>query len=240
MLRHNAATAQTYFETPGGGYSIGGGKSPNRTTRRLFPQVSPDLSVRYCSSSLKIDVASIAINNQDRFQNSRTLVISGERAQESSARAKYKVFEVDRTDARNGKLKRHVDRYRAVHSYSEAEIWNIIARWRVNTHPGYRLGWGRLSCVCCIFGSPSQWKSAETILPDQVQQIAAYEKEFGKTIDRKMDVLTKASLGKAYAPCSNAALVAEARDENWNGRIILEDGEWQLPTGAFGESNGPT
>jgi 3'-phosphoadenosine 5'-phosphosulfate sulfotransferase (PAPS reductase)/FAD synthetase len=238
MLRNNTATAKTHFETPTGVRS-GGGDSGKLGTRRMFPQVTANLNQRYCSSYLKIDVAGIAIQNQTRFHNSRTLVVSGERAQESSARRRLKFFEVDRTDARNGSLKRHVDRCRLVHGWQEEDVWEIIARWRVNPHPAYRLKWGRLSCACCIFGNANQWASAKVALPEQVEQIAAYEKEFGKTIDRNIPVLVKASMGKAYAPCSDVKLVAEARDENWNGRIILGEGEWQLPAGAFGDGNGP-
>jgi 3'-phosphoadenosine 5'-phosphosulfate sulfotransferase (PAPS reductase)/FAD synthetase len=238
MLRKNTATAQTHFETPEGLGTAGGKGNPH--TRRKFPQVSANLSVRWCSASLKIDVASIAVNNQTRFHNSRTLLVSGERAQESAARAKYKAFEPDRTDARDGSLKRHVDRYRPVHRWDEAEVWQIIARWKVNPHVGYRLKFARLSCASCIFGNANQLASVKVILPEQFNRIAGYEREFGFTIDRDMDVNTKASLGKAYAPCAHAALIAEARDENWNGRIILDDGEWQLPAGAFGESTGPT
>ena len=110
----------------------------------------------------------------------------------------------------------------------------------MNPHPAYRLSWGRLSCATCIFGNANQWASAQVVLPEQVKKIAEYKQEFGKTIDRNMSVLTKASIGQAYAPCQSAALVAEARDENRNSKIILEHGEWQLPAGAFGESNGPT
>ena len=243
MLRDNSPTAQTHFETPAGIVSRGG-KGENNT-RKQFPQVTSDLSLRYCSSYLKVDPGRTAIVNQKRFNNSQTLVLSGERAQESSNRAKYKIFEPDHTDARNGSLKRHVDRCRPVHQWDEAEIWNIIARWRVNMHPCYRLGWTRLSCALCIFLTRNGWASARAVLPEQFDQVALYEKEFGsnngKTIDRGgMSVIVKASLGKAYAACSNAALVAEARNENWNGPIILPEGEWELPAGAFGESDGPT
>jgi 3'-phosphoadenosine 5'-phosphosulfate sulfotransferase (PAPS reductase)/FAD synthetase len=240
MLRDKTATARTHFETPTG-LETRGGNSGKLGTRRIFPQVTSKLSQRWCSSSLKIDVADIAIRNQPRFNNCRTLVISGERAQESSARAGYKIFERDRADARNGPLKRHIDRCRLVHQWDEIDVWEIIARWRVNMHPAYRLNWGRLSCALCIFGSANQWASAKVVFPDQFKQIADYEREFGKTIDRGgMGVIVKASLGKAYPACSNAALVAEARNEHWNGRIILDEGEWELPAGAFGESNGPT
>jgi 3'-phosphoadenosine 5'-phosphosulfate sulfotransferase (PAPS reductase)/FAD synthetase len=185
-------------------------------------------------------VARIAISNQVRFHNAQTLVVSGERAQESTNRARYKIFEIDHTDARNGSLKRHVDRCRLVHQWKEEQVWEIIARWRVNPHPAYKLGFGRVSCGTCTFLAENGWASARVVLPEQFNEIANYEKQFGKTIDRNMDVITKASLGRAYAPCSNAKLVAEARDENWNGPIILPEGEWQLPAGAFGESNGPT
>jgi hypothetical protein len=76
------------------------------------------------------------------------------------------------------------------------------------------------------------------VLPGQFNQIAEYEQVFGKTIDRDgLRVLVKASLGTAYHGCGNAALLAEAKDENWNGPIILSDGEWQLLAGAFGESD---
>lgn len=56
MLRDNTPTAQTHFETPTGIVSRGG-KGQNNT-RKQFPQVSANLSLRYCSSYLKIDVAS--------------------------------------------------------------------------------------------------------------------------------------------------------------------------------------
>jgi 3'-phosphoadenosine 5'-phosphosulfate sulfotransferase (PAPS reductase)/FAD synthetase len=138
MLRNNTATAQTHFETPDGVDSSGGNGKPN--VRLQFPQVSANLSLRWCSAYLKFDVACAAIQNQKRFHNARSLVISGERAQESSNRAKYKIFERDRTDARNGSLKRHIDRCRPVHQWDEAEVWNIIARWRINLHPAYRFG----------------------------------------------------------------------------------------------------
>lgn len=238
MLRDGTPTAQTHFETPDGEVVRGGHGEPGR--RKRFPQVSANLSQRWCSPYLKIDVGSIAIQNQKRFNNARSLLVSGERAQESSQRARYKIFEPDRTDARGGVLKRHVDRCRIVHQWEESEVWEIIARWRVNAHPAYRLGWGRLSCATCIFLSKNGWASAKVVLPDQVGSIARYENDFGTTIDRGMGVMAKAALGKAYGPCGETQLVAEARDENWHGQIILPEGEWQLPAGAFGESNGPT
>jgi 3'-phosphoadenosine 5'-phosphosulfate sulfotransferase (PAPS reductase)/FAD synthetase len=113
MLRDEAATAAIHFETPDG-VQVVGGDSARVGTRLKFPQVSGDLRVRWCSAYLKIDVASRAITSQARFEGSRSLVISGERAEESPQRAKYKEFEPHRTS----NTKRHVDHWRPVHAWS--------------------------------------------------------------------------------------------------------------------------
>lgn len=237
MLRNNTPTAPTHFEAPDG-IRTAGGKSGKLGTRRRFPQVSADLSVRYCSAYLKVDVCSIAVANQERFRNQRILVVSGERAEESAARSKYRAFEPDRSDARDGVLKRHVDRYRPVHRWSEEEVWAIIERWNVQPHVAYRLGWGRVSCALCIFGSRNQWASARAVMPEQFKRVAGFEREFGTTIDRSMDVVAKADLGKAYPGCSDPELVAEALDSNWDRDVFVNG--WSLPAGAFGDGCGPT
>jgi 3'-phosphoadenosine 5'-phosphosulfate sulfotransferase (PAPS reductase)/FAD synthetase len=184
---------------------------------------------------LKVDVCDLAIRNQPRFCGKRTLVVSGERAQESEARAAYKPFEADRTNVQ----KRLVDRSRPVHGWKETEVWAILERWSVNPHPAYRLAWGRLSCALCIFGGRNQWASAKAVLPAQFERVANYEVEFGKTIDRGGEsVRSKAAKGVAHAQTQDQALVAEAMDSNWNGAIRVSS--WQLPAGAFkGETCGP-
>jgi 3'-phosphoadenosine 5'-phosphosulfate sulfotransferase (PAPS reductase)/FAD synthetase len=157
MCRNNARTAPTRFETLNGVLEVGG-TGGKLGTRELFPQVSPDLKVRWCSSYLKIDVCAAAIRNDPRFTCSTVLVVSGERAEESPSRAKYQTFEVDRADARGPVHRRHVDRWRPVHAWTEGDVWATLERHRVTPHPAYRLGWGRVSCSACIFGNPDQWR----------------------------------------------------------------------------------
>lgn len=147
MLRKDSLTAPTKFETPAGEIFQVGGTRGKPNTRRKFPQVSADLKVRWCSAYLKIDIAAAAIRNQAHFDHSQTLVISGERAEESPARSKYKEFEPDRADNRSGKKGRLVDRWRPIHKWSEADVWAIIERFDINPHPAYHLGWGRVSCL---------------------------------------------------------------------------------------------
>lgn len=237
MLRNEQATAPMFFETPDGVRTTGGKGRPN--TRMQFPQVSADLSVRWCSAYLKIDVGAAAIRGQARFVGKRTLFVTGERAEESAARAKYKTFEPHRADLRNGRpnKRRHVDAWRPVHGWAESEVWAIIERHRVAPHPAYRLGWGRVSCAACIFGSPDQWASLRAVNPAQFERISGYEQRFGKTIKRKLSVIQTAERGRAYAMAAEdkRAALSDTFEEP-----VVVDGPWQLPAGAYGDSCGPT
>ncbi len=231
MFRNNTATAPTLFETPTGLMQKGGNGPAG--TRWKFPQVSGDLRVRWCSAYLKIDVMSRAITGQDRFKGSRTLVVTGERAEESPNRARYKSFESHRD---HRATMRHIDHWRPVHAWTESQVWEIIQRHRINPHPAYKLGWGRVSCAACIFGSNDQWASLRVVLPKQFERVASYEALFGVTIHRSMDIETRANLGRPYAAITPER-IAEAQSLDWDYPAIVED--WILPAGAFGESTGP-
>ena len=87
LARDAAPTAPILFETPNGIGYAGGHGPPARAASS--PQTSPDLRVRWCSPALKIDVLAASIRNQPRFYDGRTLVITGERAEESPSRARY-------------------------------------------------------------------------------------------------------------------------------------------------------
>ena len=238
MLRDGQRTAPISFETPNDGVQSIGGTRGKLSTRRKFPQVSGDLSVRWCSAYLKVDVCSSAICNQPRFRDNKTLLVSGERAQESRGRAKYAELEPDRSDNRGGaKVDRYVDRYRPVHKWSEADVWEIIERHHVRVHPAYYIGWGRVSCAACIFGSCHQWASLAKIDPDQVSRISAYEREFGFTINRKKSVDALVNEGVPYEMADEDS-VTDAMRESYEHEIFVE--KWALPAGAFGESCGPT
>ena len=237
MLRENSLTAPIMFETPDEGIKSVGGVRGKNNTRRKFPQVSPDLSVRWCSAYMKIDVGSAALRNQARFIGKRTLFVTGERAEESASRAKYESFEPDRADNRNGKrVKRHIDHWRPVHQWLEGDIWIILERHRINPHPAYKLGWGRVSCAACIFGSKDQWASLNYINPKQVETISDYEKEFGLTINRKKSIPELVSDGTPYNSITDE-MKKEALSEIFEQPIIIK--KWTLPAGAFGDSCGP-
>lgn len=235
LLRDSTKTAPVMFETPEGLQQAGGVRGPEGT-RRKFPAISANLQVRWCSAALKIDVGSIALNNQERFHGKRVLFITGERAAESPGRAKYLEFEPHRTHSG----RKHVDHWRPALRVSTEEVWKLLERHRVNPHPAYRLGWGRLSCMTCIFGSPRQWASAAAVFPERIQRIIDYEREFRHTIRKgePLDQLIAASSPyPGMAPEDIRAALSTTFEEPG---ILPPDQAWKLPAGAFGESAGPT
>jgi 3'-phosphoadenosine 5'-phosphosulfate sulfotransferase (PAPS reductase)/FAD synthetase len=203
--------------------------------RGRFPQVSADLSVRWCSPALKIDVLAAAIRNQRRFHDGRTLVITGERAEESPSRARYAAFEPHRTFT----LTRAVDHWRPVHGWTERQVWNVIARSGIRPHPAYVLGWGRLSCRACIFGSADQWATLRLIFPSAFQHVADREAASGRTIHRTLTITQLADRGTpSPSATSNPEELAQADHPEWHLPILAAP--WTLPAGAFGDSVGPS
>lgn len=234
MLRENSLTKPIRFELRSGKIGQAGGVRGKKTTRRKFPQVSPDLSVRWCSAYLKIDVASVALNNDPELKSAKICYITGERRQESANRARYPEIEKHRCTNK----KRRVDQWRNVIDWSEEQIWDIIRESRIVPHPAYYLGWGRVSCLSCIFGGPDQWASVREIAPDLFSQVADYEKEFGSTIKHGSSVVQMADKGTAYPQLSNRDLVKLAMSTTYDRPVITDD--WQMPAGAFSQCAGPT
>lgn len=237
MLRENERTKPTVFETPEG-IKETGGNAGKESTRRKFPQISPDLSVRWCSAYLKIDICATAIRNQDRFNGIKTVVLSGERGEESSARAKYAIKEPDKSDLRNGKrVQRYVDRIRPIRDWKEEQVWDIIRRFKVRSHPAYFMGWSRCSCKFCIFGNADQFASAYKVDPDGLEVLAELEDDFGVTMKRTESLAEVALSGEAY-PSITDELALLSISEVYTHDIFME--EWILPEGAYGESCGPS
>lgn len=235
LTRENAPTAPSIVPGPDGYIEVGGNGPLG--TRNKFPQVSADLTTRWCSGALKISVFDAYVNNHPKFTTGRTLVLTGERAQESRARANYKRFEPHRADLREGKkYQRYVDHWRAVHGWLEEDVWRIMKEFRVLAHPAYHLFYSRLSCRACIFASKNQLATNRLIAPVQFDQVATYERKFNVTIHRKEDVITRANAGTPYPV--DPYWVGIANSKTFDLPIITDN--WTLPGGAFGESGGPS
>ena len=187
-------TAPMVIEMPDRRLIVAGGKGKKkdgefqRFTRRSFPVPGGILSGRWCSSVAKIDVGRSQLRNRPDLMNARTLFITGERAEESTARSKYFTREFEKALG-HGAEGRHVERWRPVLKWCEIDVWAIIARWQIRPHPAYQIGWGRLSCMTCIFGSNTMWASVKKIDPARFQRFVEVEEMLQ---DEKQAVLAAA------------------------------------------------
>lgn len=237
LKRENCGTAPITFTRGDGTLVTMGGERSKANTRRRFPQVSADLRVRWCSSSLKIEPGDRLLCNDTRFMNSRTLVVTGERAEESPGRARYSTFEPHRKDLRHNRSKaRHIDHWRPVHAWSEERVWKTLERHRIHPHACYYAGINRASCMKCIFGNDQQWATIKLIDPQGLQVIADLEQEFNCTIHRKDGVLTRATRALPHPTAAQWAPVVMSK--TWDLPIFVDT--WTLPAGAYGEGCGPT
>ena len=237
MNRNGEKSTPTKFETPDGVKTAGGGLGKSKTVQK-FPAVGAIENGRWCSAILKIDVARIALNNQDRFHGKKVLFVTGERAQESPRRAKYNPIEVHKSDNRNGKRNvRHIDHWRPVLYWDEVDVWDIIGRYKINVHPAYHLGINRVSCAWCIFASPDQLATVNLVIPEQGRKIRQYEIDFNHTIRQDQTLDDTLAQGEPFEAATEERIQA-ARSSEFNQPIILDN--FTLPAAAFGDSAGPT
>src|SRR5262249_8029698 len=117
--------------------------------------------------------------NDPRLHNAKVLVVTGERRDESDARALYAT-----ALERNGTTKnRRVDHWRMILDRDEAWVWDTIRRHRVRPHPAYFCGFGRVGCAACIFHDADGWASVRDVAPARLERVAARERELGHTIN---------------------------------------------------------
>lgn len=208
--------------------------------RFKFPAKSPDLTSRYCSSVLKIEVGSVAIAHQvDTKRDCKIMVLSGERRGESNNRSKYNEMELHRTNAPLRK-KRIVHHFRNVIDFSEKDVWEVLKRNRVIPHPCYLVGWGRASCACCVFSSPSHFAGIKELLPHYYENIRLAEKELQFTLDHKKSIDEFVGNATSCVVHSEKKAIHQLLTGNITaGDIILPEGvDWTYPAGAFRQGVG--
>jgi 3'-phosphoadenosine 5'-phosphosulfate sulfotransferase (PAPS reductase)/FAD synthetase len=245
LLKENARSKGVAFENPSGGVTVVGGTNGKVSTRRRWPAKTHDLKVRWCSGHGKIDVCNSAIANDPRLHNAKVLVVTGERRDESDARALYAT-----ALERNGTTKnRRVDHWRMILDRDEAWVWDKIRRHRVRPHVAYFLGFGRVSCLTCIFHDADGWASVKDVAPARLERVALREKELGHTINPPekperlgLTVVEMADAGESFARDADPENKALAMRRKYPAeKVIVPAGEeWVLPSGAFRPCCGPS
>lgn len=154
----------------------------------------PDIDNRFCTSDMKRGPISKAITmlcNEARGgawskRNDcciRVLNCMGLRAEESPARAKKPVFEVDKKQTGKG-LAKHVDTWYPILGMTEKQVWADIKLSGVKHHPIYDMGMKRLSCMFCVLAGKSSVARAAQLNPEGARVRAKLEIRIGRPFSR--------------------------------------------------------
>lgn len=211
--------------------------------RMKFPAKSANLSVRWCSSALKIEVAEKMIRSSvATFCNKKILVLDGIRREESHARSKYNEIELHTTNAPH-RNKRIVHVWRNIIDWTEEMVWEMIEKFRIRPNPVYFAGYGRCSCASCIFLQPSAFKGFSEIYPERFSKLILLEKQLGFTVDNKKDLVSYVGNSKSCIPKDIDDYIMKMLRTGIVPKdfLTVADGErWVLPRGAYtGNENGP-
>lgn len=141
----------------------------------------PSPQQRQCTSDLKRGPIEREIRRflkaNPRF-NGLVVNCMGMRAQESSSRAKAKVFKYC---ARNSKAGREWYDWLPIHDLSATEVFATITDAGQSPHWAYFAGMTRLSCSFCIMASVKDLCTAATLRPALFKTYADLERKIGHT-----------------------------------------------------------
>jgi predicted phosphoadenosine phosphosulfate sulfurtransferase len=231
MFRINETTKDVWVERNGILQRLPTSPNGIKSTRLKWPAKTASLNTRFCTSYMKIDVASRALNNMPDLVGKRILFVTGERREESTARAKYAESELHRTNSK----KKLVHHWRPVIDWKEEQVWDIIKKHGIIPHPAYYLGFPRLSCRICIFYSKDHWATLNDVQPEVIKMIGNLEEAMDFTIDNKFTVNELVQMGKSSLTTENYKYVPLAISE-YESNIFTD--KWELPIGAFGKGGG--
>lgn len=145
--------------------------------RGMFP--SP--KYRQCTSDLKRDPIEKAIRHHIKDNDLDGLIVNcmGMRAEESSGRAKAKIFKFSK---RNSKAGREWYDYLPIHNWTEGEVYSEILAFGEAVHWAYHMGMDRLSCQFCIMASTADLKVAAKLAPETYKRLVDLEKKIDFTM----------------------------------------------------------
>lgn len=130
----------------------------------------PSMACRWCTTAVKTG----PMDKFCRALEGKTLVLIGERHEESTERSK---LEAIRFDEKNSKSGREIYKFSPILPCSEKEVWTIISENKIPVHPCYSLGVSRASCAVCIFSSDKEIAVAGNHAPHIVARLVRAERK---------------------------------------------------------------
>jgi 3'-phosphoadenosine 5'-phosphosulfate sulfotransferase (PAPS reductase)/FAD synthetase len=168
----------------------------------------PSNAQRWCTSDFKRGPGARVVTALTKgMAKSKVLYVFGFRADESPARKKKKIFEVNTETTTKT---RTVHNFLPIHNWTEERVWKVIKGNKLPYHFAYDLGMPRLSCCFCIFAPFDALVIAGQNNPELLDKYVAAEKRMGHTFKAKESLAdVKKAIGKGYEPKKNIAA-------NWN------------------------
>lgn len=136
----------------------------------------PSSKQRFCTSEFKRGPGGRVLTRLHKRRSGPILQIFGFRAEESPARSKRSVFEIN---LRHSSEKRAVFDCLPIHPMKETEVWTTIRENSIPAHEAYKLGMPRLSCVFCIFMPKPVLARAAMLQPVLFEEYCEVEKKTG-------------------------------------------------------------
>lgn len=174
-----------------------GNAKTGRPERDLLDEIEdrgkwPGSNTRYCTSYYKRDQVKKLHTELGREARRngwlkkgeavRILDVLGFRAEESDARAKREVFSWDEEKSSGAK---EVWEYYPIFTWTEDKVWARIATAGTPVHEAYGAGMRRLSCVFCVFATPTDLRTAARLNPELGEEYMKVEDKIGHAFTAK-------------------------------------------------------
>lgn len=146
------------------------------------PEVPPWPSPKHrqCTSDLKRGPIQKFIRAEMKKRGSLLAINAmGLRAEESSARAKRPVWQLNKTLSKAG---RTVHDWNPIHDWSTAKVFNTIRDYGQSPFWAYAKGNERLSCVFCIMGCDGDLRNGAEQNPELARKYIELERKTGYTM----------------------------------------------------------
>lgn len=225
IYRNNEPKEDVYFQKiPNGPFLVASSNKSALNTCLKFPAASNNMSARWCSSTVKIDVLRTAIAHNDNYLGN-IFILTGERREESINRSKYDEIEYHKVNTHS----RNAIAWRPIINWSETDVWSIIRRNKVQPHPCYMLGWNRCSCQLCVFSSADIWATIARLNPEKIETISLIENDIKFTLYNGVTIKEKIDQGHFFENMD--PLWVQQATGVFTMPILTKT--WQLPKGAF-------
>lgn len=159
----------------------------------------PSNKQRFCTSDFKRAPGARVITGLTKNMGQcKVLQVFGFRAQESPARSKKPVLQVNKLLTTK---KRTVVDYLPIHDWDVLQVWATIKGEGLPYHPAYDKGMPRLSCVFCIFSPFDALVIAGIENPALLQRYVDTERKIGHTFKNGMAIASvQDAIAKGYQP----------------------------------------